>query len=1258
MGLHGEVLQSTSSPSRRILIDLPLKPPVDEVRYSPACGGTAYAPGRHLVWKTRGNELELIDHVPASSRELGLSLIVQFPRHVQVAPHVSIKHFNGRIQLIIASQASFHLIELLQLAGAPSILSDLTASSFKRTCFIFPIPLPITQCSGLITGDNRACLAISAKNQKCQVYTLTIGSTQPVITELSTSSMLGRFLWSSGSASSQPRAMRAIEHDDGLVLIVALCQDEMVRIWTRDGALKLECEFNRADQRNQDEPLFGLEISENDVYIQIGNCIHHGQLELDPMALSIGGSVAIGANYTLVDFVVVSATIWAACKDEESGEVCVKNATINQNRPVFVDCAPSRPPPELMPPNADAAIFLLQADLILPLALRRALEQVVTDLPEAVTSSTIGQIIEAESQAAQMSPEAYASELYQIVLQYHYEAIKFNGFARTDGATPMVVRAKCCSLLRPLTELEQICSGASLDETALNLPSAAQNLLSRGVVTLNRLLYESEVLEAFEDQVNTGVEPLQAACSLVDEIDRLVSETATEADKLAISFDDEHFALVIGAIITHLETSPITRQTVDQVGKVEHVGIDEVDAQRWSGAVVRSIIANMSKLAQLLLILTVWSKGKDKMADIKERLARVVSDFMVMEWVCVSRGARKVAKTDDFMSSISSTIMSQSQSTLIGDSFVSMSHTALSGPSLTQTEEPLLELWLAQSGQNQAKGLCPLGEAFTQAEQSHAIQQLISPQNRLLTIPVYLLETNQIELLTQWVKLNSSSELHETIKSSLAYLNGVCHLHHGKIDAALVSFQDATANLHEDFFLTHVLSDESEEDDLRLKTSFYLAVIGMFKGHPNQQVKLAHYAVHEANPADERLSMLWTMVFKLNLELENYPDAYTAMTSNMDDDRRKDCLRNFVLHLSERGDLAPLVEAPYGGLEDEIGSILENRALAVSAQDTRYFDLLFAFHITKENFRQAARAMYLHATQLANENDGIKSIMLREAALLASINCLNLAEPDNQWIAIGDNSIAHMSPKRDVEGDFRLNGAAGGTTTVIGLGQIENDLRLVQVRFILAESGVETFAMKPSEVATLLCQADYYDEAADLLLAFGLSLEAPIVHLAKKYACAIGRPGAGEIECQLAQMIESRELRPTSTTLYRAACEEILKFGHQAPEDLLAQFKQRDMNDVLRLMAKYGEIESAVDVAIEILGQARNHKQLTCDNIGLIVDVPVLLIEQLNYFLKTSKHEQHEQLEAAMASYLDYLEKTATIAPMPLTVGYYTTTAR
>ena len=54
--------------------------------------------------------------------------------------------------------------------------------------------------------------------------------------------------------------------------------------------------------------------------------------------------------------------------------------------------------------------------------------------------------------------------------------------------------------------------------------------------------------------------------------------------------------------------------------------------------------------------------------------------------------------------------------------------------------------------------------------------------------------------------------------------------------------------------------------------------------------------------------LFFFQVFLLQLELEDYPEAYTAMTSNPDDERRRECLRKFVLHLSERGDLAPLVE--------------------------------------------------------------------------------------------------------------------------------------------------------------------------------------------------------------------------------------------------------------------------------------------------------------------------------------------------------------
>ena len=49
-------------------------------------------------------------------------------------------------------------------------------------------------------------------------------------------------------------------------------------------------------------------------------------------------------------------------------------------------------------------------------------------------------------------------------------------------------------------------------------------------------------------------------------------------------------------------------------------------------------------------------------------------------------------------------------------------------------------------------------------------------------------------------------------------------------------------------------------------------------------------------------------------------------------------------------------------------------------------------------------------------------------------------------------------------------------------------------------------------------------------------------------------------------MLEKREKRPHSTTLYRVACEEILKFGHMIPDQMLALYKARDMNEVIDMV--------------------------------------------------------------------------------------------
>jgi len=64
---------------------------------------------------------------------------------------------------------------------------------------------------------------------------------------------------------------------------------------------------------------------------------------------------------------------------------------------------------------------------------------------------------------------------------------------------------------------------------------------------------------------------------------------------------------------------------------------------------------------------------------------------------------------------------------------------------------------------------------------------------------------------------------------------------------------------------------------------------------------------------------LWSKVFKYQLELGHNEEAYAAMIENPDPSRRKDCLRQLLICLCERGDLQALVDFPYIDLEDEVG---------------------------------------------------------------------------------------------------------------------------------------------------------------------------------------------------------------------------------------------------------------------------------------------------------------------------------------------------
>ncbi|GCC43328.1 hypothetical protein chiPu_0027392, partial [Chiloscyllium punctatum] len=65
-----------------------------------------------------------------------------------------------------------------------------------------------------------------------------------------------------------------------------------------------------------------------------------------------------------------------------------------------------------------------------------------------------------------------------------------------------------------------------------------------------------------------------------------------------------------------------------------------------------------------------------------------------------------------------------------------------------------------------------------------------------------------------------------------------------------------------------------------------------------------------------------------------------------------DCLRQLVVVLCERSQLQDLVEFPYINLHDEVVGIIESRARAVDLMTHNYYELLYAFHVQRHNFRK------------------------------------------------------------------------------------------------------------------------------------------------------------------------------------------------------------------------------------------------------------------------------------------------------------------
>ena len=68
---------------------------------------------------------------------------------------------------------------------------------------------------------------------------------------------------------------------------------------------------------------------------------------------------------------------------------------------------------------------------------------------------------------------------------------------------------------------------------------------------------------------------------------------------------------------------------------------------------------------------------------------------------------------------------------------------------------------------------------------------------------------------------------------------------------------------------------------------------------------------------------------------------------------------------------------------DDLEHIIEERARSVDLNGNRYYDFLYSFHVSKDNYRKAAHVMFECGMRLATEV--CCNIVLHTATLIGSV---------------------------------------------------------------------------------------------------------------------------------------------------------------------------------------------------------------------------------------------------------------------------------
>nr|XP_023673218.1 nuclear pore complex protein Nup160 [Paramormyrops kingsleyae] len=503
--------------------------------------------------------------------------------------------------------------------------------------------------------------------------------------------------------------------------------------------------------------------------------------------------------------------------------------------------------------------------------------------------------------------------------------------------------------------------------------------------------------------------------------------------------------------------------------------------------------------------------------------------------------------------------------------------------------------------------------------------QHVWPSNPGFQFPECLMGNCQYTQLQEYIRL--TAPWCQANVGSSRFMLGQCHLATGEGHKALQCFQDAATEVEKEEFLVRLTGLEDEDTAASPRLQYYNKVLRLLEdlGLAELVIQLATMAIPEAAGDTRSQAALRTRIFKHHLDLGHNSQAYEALTQNPDCGRQLDCLRQLVVVLCERSQLQDLVQFPYIGLHDEVVGIIESRARAVDLLTHNYYELLYAFHINRHNYRKAGTVMYEYGMRLGREVRTPLGLHKQVNCYLAAMNCLQLIRPHYAWIVQPSSGSVYQrpgtSPKRNYDGEQAATAPVSRNIEILELKDLEKEYILARNRLTLAQHDPASAAVAGSSSATemvaLLVQAGLFDSAITLCETFKLPLTPIFEGLAFK--CIKLQYGGETSQNEAWNWLAANQLSTVITTKESSATDEawrllasylekypsqnaqhqfcvinkLLSHGVALPDWLVNSYKVVDTAALLRLYLNYDLLEEAVELVLEyvdaVLGKGHQY---------------------------------------------------------------------